>query len=218
MSKKLKKKIIVGLLILLSVVIYNKYLSGITPQSLRAWINGYGSLAPIAYILAWAILPIFFFPVPVLALGGGLSFGIVAGTIYTMIGAMINSTLMFWIANLLAKDMVTAYLQKTMPVKWWNKFMIANKKDGFLIIFICRLIPLMPYNVINYASGLTQISFLNYSLATFLGILPGTLIFLNVGDKILDIHSPEFILSIIMLAGLILISAVLGKIVSKRVK
>ncbi|WP_101773171.1 TVP38/TMEM64 family protein [Peptostreptococcus faecalis] len=216
MSDNNKKKIIIAAFLVALIVIYKIFLENITAQGIRDWVNSFGVLAPIAYIVVWAILPIFFFPVPVLALAGGLSFGLIDGTIYTLIGAIINSSFMFWIANIFAKEMVTKYLEKKMPKKWWDRFMNAEKKEGFLIVFICRLIPALPYNVINYVSGLTNISFLNYSLATAIGILPGTIIFLNVGDKILDVKSPEFIWSIVFVILLTVVSIMLGKYVSKR--
>lgn len=94
--------------------------------------------------------------------------------------------------------------------------MESSSRDSFLIVFICRLIPAMPYNVINYASGLAEIGFTQYTIATFIGILPGTVIFLNVGDKILDIKSPEFIISIILVILLTVGSILLGKALSKK--
>lgn len=215
MSEKLKKKIIIVVLVVLCIVIYKLFLQGVTAQGIRDWVNGFGILAPIAYIGVWAILPIFFFPVPILALAGGLSFGLLEGTILTLIGAMVNSTLMFLLANVLAKDMVTKYLSNKLPAKWWNKFYKAEKKEGFLIVLICRLIPIMPYNVINYVSGLTNIKFGSYFIATLIGITPGTVIFLNVGDKILDVRSPEFIMSIVFVIILTVVSLILGKYVSK---
>ena len=217
MTKKINKKtisIVLGLVLLF--LFYKFFLRGITAQSIRDWVNGFGVLAPIAYMFVWAVLPVFFFPVPILALAGGLSFGLIDGSIYTIVGAVVNSSIMFWMAKLLAKDLVASYLERKMPEKWWNRFMKLGKRDGFFVVFICRLIPVMPYNVINYASGLTEISFVSYSLATILGILPGTVIFLNVGDKILDIRSPEFIWSIVFVVLLTIISIMLGKYVSKK--
>lgn len=216
MSKKLKQKILIISMIIVFILIYKVFLQGITAQSIRDWVSGFGVMAPIAYIFVWAILPIFFFPVPVLALAGGLSFGLVDGTIYTLIGAMVNSSLMFLLANILAKDMVSKYLEDKLPDKWWDRFQSADGKEGFLIVLICRLIPIMPYNVINYVAGLTKIRFSNYFLATLIGIFPGTVIFLNVGDKILDVKSPEFIMSIVFVVILTVVSVVLGKYVSKK--
>lgn len=215
MSKRLKQLLIIVLTIAF-FLIYKMFLSNITAASIRDWITGFGTLAPIAYIIVWVILPVFFFPVPILALAGGLSFGLWTGTLYTLIGAALNSSLMFWMAKVLARDMVNKYLEEKMPKKWWDKFMQAEEKESFLIVFICRLIPAMPYNVINYASGLTNITFSKYTIATIIGILPGTVIFLNVGDKILDIKSPEFIISIVLVILLTVGSILLGKMVSKK--
>lgn len=214
MSKRLKQVLII-LLTIAFFLIYKTFLSDITAQSIRDWVTGFGTLAPIAYILLWVVLPVFFFPVPILALAGGISFGLWMGTVYTLIGAVFNSSLMFWLAKVLAKDMVNKYLEKKMPEKWWDRFMKADGKESFLIVFICRLIPAMPYNVINYGAGLTNIPFSKYTIATIIGILPGTVIFLNVGDKILDIGSPEFLISILLLILLTLGSILLGKRVTK---
>lgn len=215
MSKRLKQILIV-ILAIAFFLIYKKFLVDITAQSIRDWVSGFGMMAPIAYIFVWVVLPVFFFPVPVLALAGGLSFGLWTGTIYTLIGATINSSLMFWLARVLASDMVNKYLKEKMSQKWWNKFMEAEGKESFLIVFVCRLIPAMPYNVINYASGFTNINFSKYIIATIIGILPGTVIFLNVGDKILNIHSPEFVMSMVLVILLTLGSMLLLRIVTPK--
>ena len=214
--KKVSKTIFIFVLIVISIVAYKYFLSGITAQGIRDYILSFGVIGPVVYILIWILLPVFFFPVPILALAGGLSFGLVEGSIYTIIGAMLNSLFMFVIAKVLAKDMVTSYLEKKLPKKWWDKFENADSRKGFLIVLICRLIPIMPYNVINYVSGLTNIRLGNYLLATFVGILPGTVIFLNVGDKILNVGSKEFYISIGLVIALTVVSIGLGQLVSRH--
>lgn len=211
MMSKIKGILLTFLGIIIIIVIYKTFLSDITASSIRQWVDSFGRLAPLAYILVWIILPIFFFPVPVLALAGGLSFGLWDGTMYTLIGALVNSTAMYYLAKMLSRNTIRTYLKEKMPKIWWEKFMNANSRDSFFIVFICRLIPAMPYNVINYISGLADIKFTQYSIATLIGILPGTVIFLNVGDKILDIKSPEFIFSIILVVLLTIGSILLGK-------
>ena len=71
-------------------------------------------------------------------------------------------------------------------------------------------------NVINYLSGLTEISFLRYSLATFLGIIPGTFVFLNVGDKAINVYSVEFVISLLGFLLLTIFSIILIKKVDKN--
>lgn len=216
MMSKIKGILLTFLGIIIIIVIYKTFLSDITASSIRQWVDSFGRLAPLAYILVWIILPIFFFPVPVLALAGGLSFGLWDGTMYTLIGALVNSTAMYYLAKMLSRNTIRTYLKEKMPKIWWEKFMNANSRDSFFIVFICRLIPAMPYNVINYISGLADIKFTQYSIATLIGILPGTVIFLNVGDKILDIKSPEFIFSILLVVLLTLGSIFLAKRLSKQ--
>jgi uncharacterized membrane protein YdjX (TVP38/TMEM64 family) len=208
---KKNKKVMILLIILLSLIItYFIFFRGLTPEALRNYIDNFGYLAPLIYILCFTLLPIAFFPVPVLALAAGLLFGFIPGTIYTMVGATLNSAIMFFMAKVLAKGAVTSLLQK------WSSFLVdLDDKKGFGVIFILRLIPAIPYNLINYGAGLTSIKFSNYMLATFLGILPGTLVFLNIGNQALNIHDPAFIVSIVLLILLTIFSLILGKKIGK---
>ncbi|GAA0779822.1 TVP38/TMEM64 family protein [Clostridium subterminale] len=213
--KKNKKLIISTITLLILVITYFAFFRGLTPEILRNYIGDFGYLAPFIYILCFTILPIAFFPVPILALAAGLLFGFLPGTIYTLIGAVLNSAIMFLMAKVLAKEAVTNLLQRKLPENWNSFLFDLDEKKGFGIIFILRLIPAMPYNLINYGAGLTSIKFSSYMLATILGILPGTLVFLNIGNQALNIHSPAFIVSIILLMLLTVFSLILGKKIGK---
>lgn len=213
--KKNKKLIISMITLLILVITYFAFFRGLTPEILRNYIGGFGYLAPFIYILCFTILPIAFFPVPILALAAGLIFGFLPGTLYTLIGAVLNSAIMFLMAKVLAKDAVTNLLQRKLPENWSSFLFDLDEKRGFGIIFILRLIPAMPYNLINYGAGLTSIKFSSYMLATILGILPGTLVFLNIGNQALNIHNPSFIVSIILLMLLTIFSLILGKKIGK---
>jgi len=213
--KKNKKLTISMITLLILVITYVAFCRGLTPEILRNYIGGFGYLAPFIYILCFTMLPIAFFPVPILALAAGLLFGFLPGTIYTLIGAVLNSAIMFLMAKVLAKDAVTNLLQRKLPENWSSFLFNLDEKKGFGIIFILRLIPAMPYNLINYGAGLTSIKFSSYMLATILGILPGTLVFLNIGNQALNIHNPAFMVSIILLILLTIFSLILGKRLGK---
>lgn len=213
--KKNKKLTISMITLLILVITYFAFFRGLTPEILRNYIGGFGYLAPFIYILCFTILPIAFFPVPILALAAGLLFGFLPGTIYTLIGAVLNSAIMFLMAKVLAKNAVTNLLQRKLPENWSSFLFNLDEKKGFGIIFILRLIPAMPYNLINYGAGLTSIKFSSYMLATILGILPGTLVFLNIGNQALNIHNPAFMVSIILLILLTIFSLILGKRIGK---
>ena len=183
----------------------------VTPQQLKDIISQFGNWAAIAYIGLFTLLPAFFFPVAVLALAGGLLFGLWWGSLYTFLGAILNCTLMFLLARSAGRKKVEALLQKKLSPVWQQRIRHLNSSSGFLLLIVLRLIPAVPYNLINYAFGLTAMSFRTYILASAIGIIPGTLAFINIGDKALDISSPEFWIGIGFLGLLLAVTAFLGK-------
>lgn len=207
---KIRKSVLSGLLFALLAVLCIYLSTHITPGQLQAAIGHWGSLAPLAYILSFTLLPAFFFPVAVLALAGGLLFGLWWGSIYTFLGAILNCTLMFFLARYAGCEKVEALLQKKLPPIWQQRIRNLNS-SGFLLLIILRLIPAVPYNLINYAFGLTAMPFRTYILASAIGIIPGTFAFINIGDKALDVTSPEFWTGIGLLGLLLAVTALLGK-------
>ena len=165
----------------------------------------YGDLAPVIYMLLFYVLPAFFFPVAVLAFAGGLLFGLLWGSVYTFIGAVINCALMFFLARRIGREKIRALVQRKLPSVWQARLKKAGGRKGFLLLIILRLIPAVPYNLINYAFGLTEMPFAAYVLGSAIGIIPGTLIFINIGDKALDVTSPSFWIALGLLVLLLLV-------------
>ena len=196
--KIFKVLIVVG--IVLSSIIIIKH---IDVHYIRDTLSGYPKLAPAIYVLLFSILPIFLFPVPILVLPAGLVFGLLWGTIYTLIGALINCVIMYKLGNYIGKKQAQYLINKIHSVKIRNSLLTENQKNLSIVFFILRLVS---YNIINYISGLTNISLTHYIIATLIGILPGIIVFINVGDKLTDVKSTSFILSIIILCALILLS------------
>ena len=207
-----KKWIPVTGLILLALLIW--YAGTLwTPQQLHAALDGFGIWAPAAYIALFAVLPAFFFPVAVLALAGGLLFGLWEGAVYTFLGAIINCSLMFWLARHIGRERIWALLQRKLSPRWLR---LLEGREGFLFLVILRLIPAVPYNLINYAFGLTGMKWRTYILASAIGIIPGTFAFINIGDKALDVTSPDFWIAIGLLVLLLMVTTVLGKVLYKE--
>ncbi len=102
----MKKKWILVSITVAAVLAYWLLFSGISADELDTFIRGFGPWAPLAYVAAFTVLPAFFFPVAVLALAGGLLFGFWAGAAYTFLGAVLNCTLMFFLARRLGKKQV----------------------------------------------------------------------------------------------------------------
>ena len=173
-------------------------------SELRELIGEHVLFAPMIYVLCFAILPIFLFPVPILAVVAGAAFGLFAGSLYTIIGAMINSVLMFYIARFLGFRAVSDFTQNSK-----SKILKTLGEPGgkFSLILILRLMPLVPYNALNYACGVMNVSLREYVVATFVGIVPAPFIMVNLGEKALDMRSNGFIFACILMVVLVVLSS-----------
>ena len=197
---RLLKFAIIAAIILVAAFLMQK----IGVSELRELIGEHVLFAPMIYVLCFAILPIFLFPVPILAVVAGAAFGLFAGSLYTIIGAMINSVLMFYIARFLGFRAVSDFTQNSK-----SKILKTLGEPGgkFSLILILRLMPLMPYNALNYACGMMNVSLREYVVATFVGIVPATFIMVNLGEKALDMRSNGFIIACVLMAALVVLSS-----------
>lgn len=205
-----KTAVLLVLLIALAALTW-KLSTWLTPQQLQQALQQTGGWAPVLYIGLFILLPAFFFPVAVLALAGGLLFGLWWGSVYTFIGAVLNCALMFLLARYVGRSQVQRLVEQKLSPQWQRRLQMADGKEGFLLLIILRLIPAVPYNLINYTFGLTGISFSSYLLASAIGIIPGTFAFINIGDKTLEAGSPSFWIAIGLLVLLLVVTGLLGK-------
>ena len=149
----------------------------------------------------------------VLALAGGLLFGFWAGAAYTFLGAVLNCTLMFFLARRLGKKQVERMLRSRLGERADAAYFPFWRDGGaFCSWSFSRLIPAFPYNLINYAYGLSAMDYKTYILASAIGIIPGTFAFINIGDHMLDLSSPGFWTSLGLMALLLFMTAALGKL------
>lgn len=189
MKKSLVIKLIIGLLIVIGIWWLVKcqciHLRSLTPSSIRDYIQSFGSLAVVVYIIAYALNTISVFPpIAPLSLTAGLAFGTVLGAIYLEIGALIGTSITFMISRFLGRGLVEKMLK--------GKFKNLDEKlakNGFTTVLFFRVIPLVPYEVLNYASGLSKIKFKDYFWATLLGIIPGVIIAAFFGGSLGEIKS-----------------------------
>ena len=208
--KHKKTAVLLVLLIALAALTW-KLSTWLTPQQLQQALQQTGGWAPALYIGLFILLPAFFFPVAVLALAGGLLFGLWWGSVYTFIGAVLNCAMMFLLARYVGRSQVQRLVEQKLSPQWQRRLQMADGKEGFLLLIILRLIPAVPYNLINYTFGLTGISFSSYLLASAIGIIPGTFAFINIGDKTLEAGSPSFWIAIGLLVLLLVVTGLLGK-------
>jgi uncharacterized membrane protein YdjX (TVP38/TMEM64 family) len=147
-------------------------------QNILAWVQGLGPIAPLAFILIYNIATVLLIPGSVLTLGGGVLFGLVWGSIYVLIAATLGATIAFLIGRYFTQSWVKQQLNK------YPKFAAveaAVAKEGFKIVFLTRLSPLFPFNLLNYAFGITQVSLKDYVLGS-IGMIPGTILYVYLGS------------------------------------
>ncbi len=151
-------------------------------QLLRAsldWISGLGPWGPIAFALFYVAACILFLPGSLLTLGGGFIFGVVKGSLFVWISAVLGASVSFLIGRYLARDWVAKKIEGHDGFKRIDE---AIAEEGWKIVGLTRLSPVFPFNLLNYSLGLTKVSFRDYFLASCVGMLPGTLIYVYLGS------------------------------------
>jgi uncharacterized membrane protein YdjX (TVP38/TMEM64 family) len=141
-------------------------------------VQSLGILGPIAYILIYNLATLLFIPGSLLTLKGGCLFGVFWGSVYVLIAAIIGATLAFLIGRYLSRDWVCRQIDKHPKFKAIN---LAVTKEGWKIVLLTRLSPIFPFNLLNYAFGVTQVSLRDYILGS-IGIVPGTVMYVYIGS------------------------------------
>ena len=202
-SMKNKKLILLclGLVSLLLLCNVCGLFKNTTLEGIKTYILSYGALAPAIYIIMFTLIPLTLFPDSILAIAGGTVFGLFWGTVYTIIGAALGGTLSFYISRSFGRDAVERLIKH--KAQWFED---GVEKQGFLLILVLRFIPLIPFDIISYGAGLSKIRYRDFIMATVLGIIPGVLVYTNLGDKVIDIYSWKFICSIFALFALCVVS------------
>lgn len=144
-------------------------------ERVRRLVESSRGLAPVVYVLllvAQAVLaPL---PAPVVAAAGGYAFGTFKGFLLTWLGALLGGAASFWISRLLGRRSVA----RSERIKKLDRNI---ERHGALVIFLLRLVPLISFDAISYAAGLSGLSFWKFLAATALGIVPGTFVFVYMG-------------------------------------
>ncbi len=144
--------------------------------ALESWVQEAGAAGPLLFMLVYILGTIFFLPGSVLTLAGGALFGPFWGTFYNLTAATIGAIISFVAARYLASDWVE---QKTGGRIKQLKLGVEN--EGWRFVAFVRLVPLFPFNLLNYALGLTRIKLSHYSLATYICMLPGAMAYTYLG-------------------------------------
>ena len=152
------------------------YRDQLDATAIQNWIEEAGNAAPLLFMFVYIVGTVFFFPGAVLTLLGGALFGPALGTVYNLTAATIGAMLSFLVARYLASDRV----EKKTGGKL-KQLINGVESEGWRFVAFTRLVPLFPFNLLNYGLGLTKIKFSHYSIATYIFILPGAIAYTYLG-------------------------------------
>ena len=144
--------------------------------AIETWLRGFGAWAPAGFVLIYAAGTVLFFSGALLSLAGGALFGPVWGTVWNLLGATLGATLAFLIARSLGADWVAQRLGGRL-----RRLVDGVAEEGWRFVALMRLVPLVPFNLLNYALGLTRISLSAYVLASAVCMLPGAIAYTWLG-------------------------------------
>lgn len=154
------------------------FLGGINPQQLQGWLDQVGIWAPIVYIIIYTLATLLVLPSTALNLTGGAIFGPWLGTIWTSIAAIIAAVVSFAFTRTIGRELIARRLAGR-----WQAMDAEMRQGGLFYMFAIRLLPIIPYGLVNFAAGLTSIRFRDYLLGTLLGTVPGVLPFVMLGSS-----------------------------------
>jgi uncharacterized membrane protein YdjX (TVP38/TMEM64 family)/rhodanese-related sulfurtransferase len=143
---------------------------------LKQWLDTAGWWAPALFMLVYSLGTVFFLPGILLTAAGGIIFGPYWGTFYNLTGATIGASIAFLAARYIGADWVTGKLGNRT-----GRLMEGVNEEGWRFVAFVRLVPLFPFNLLNYALGLTRIPFWHYVLASYICMLPGAIAYTWLG-------------------------------------
>lgn len=147
-------------------------------QGVLSQIQQLGAVGVLAFIAIYAIAAVAFVPGSLLTLGAGFVYGVVQGSFYVFAGASLGAVLAFLVGRYLARDWVAQKIQRNSKFRAIDE---AVGREGFKIVLLTRLSPVFPFNLLNYAFGITGVSLRDYALGC-VGMLPGTVLYVYLGS------------------------------------
>ncbi|MCC6234420.1 MAG: TVP38/TMEM64 family protein [Verrucomicrobiales bacterium] len=144
-----------------------------------ALVRGLGPWGPVLFILAYIVATVLFVPGSPLTLGAGALFGVGWGSVYVSLGSTLGATAAFLVGRFLARDWVARRLESHPTFALLDR---AVADEGWRIVGLTRLSPVFPFNLLNYALGLTRVSLRDYVLASWIGMMPATVLYVYLGS------------------------------------
>ena len=182
--KKSTIKILIAVGVVAAVYLVLRYY-GVTDDirlenvpKIKTWVAGFGKIAPLVYIGLYLVSTVFFLPGSPVTVLAGFVFGPLWGIFYASVASIISISIVFLIARYVARDLVEGWVKNNAQ---FRKIDEQVEEQGWRILMFTRLVPIFPFNLQNYAYGITSIRFSTYVLASAIFMLPGTAAFVQLG-------------------------------------
>lgn len=148
-------------------------------SNFQDWVRQLGPWGPVAVVLIWIPVCLFSIPGSVITVASGAVFGVVTGSIVVSIGSTIGAACAFFVGRFVARGWIASKVEGN------HRFAAIDRavgEEGFKVVLLTRLAPVFPFNLLNYAYGLTSVKAWQYILASWIGMLPGTVMFVYLGS------------------------------------
>jgi uncharacterized membrane protein YdjX (TVP38/TMEM64 family) len=178
MNKKLRIGAVVAL-IGLFIAMYVFFPIGEYLDDFIRWVQGVGFWGGVVFGLAYVLAAVLFIPGSVITLAAGFTFGVIWGTVVVSISSTLGAALSFLIGRFLAQDWVES---KVEGYPRFHALYRAIDKEGFKTVMLSRLVPIFPFGMLNYGFSVTKVPFWKYVLASWIGMLPATVMYVYFGS------------------------------------
>lgn len=174
------------------------------------YIRSQGKYAYVVFLVIFALKPlILIIPSNILSISSGIVFGPFLGTILTTIGFFVSGSLAFFIARVLGQEAVNKILR--------GKALNLNNRleqNGFKVMFFLRLIPVLPYDPVSYAAGLSKVKYRDFIISSVVGVVPEVICYSIIGENAMNPLSPKFFIPL----GVIVLATIISGIMLKKDK
>jgi uncharacterized membrane protein YdjX (TVP38/TMEM64 family) len=189
------------------------------------WVQELGPAGLVLFALAYAVATVLLLPGSLLTLAAGATFGLLSGFGSVLFGATVGAALAFLVSRHLARRRVESWIQSKPRFSAVDQ---AVGKEGWKIVFLTRLSPIFPFNFQNYAYGLTKIRFWHYTLASFIGMIPGSFMYVYIGSlgrSSLEaaaggegVETLRLVLQIVGLAATVIVTIFITRVATKALR
>jgi uncharacterized membrane protein YdjX (TVP38/TMEM64 family) len=203
-SPRARLALLAALLVLASAGVL--LIGGPSKAGIEETIQSTGIAAPVVFVALYGILTVLLFPGSIITAASGVLFGTALGTGLSVIGATIGATGAFLVGRRLGRSQVERIAGRRIGAldSWLER-------RGFLAVLYVRLLPIVPFNALNYVAGVTSVRPRDYVLGTAIGIIPGAFAYAALGGSLDDPTSPEFLAAL----GLVVVLAAAGPLLAR---